>query len=760
MNAAFEPGVAPTLRPAGAAHVMLLALAVLNMSPAVEADGSWGVLALAAAAAAGSLAHARWTGGRPAPRWLVYLAIFAATANLVYQMAVPGTEPKVHIVILGHFIIYLCCCKFFELQTYRDVGLVAVISFLLMVISSLVTASPLFALVVVIDLTIGLAWLMAFHTQREMYGIAARRMAALGPAGAVVEATEDGREAAARTFARPAAGCALVLGMIGALVFIGVPRGWKGGLFSRMQGLVPASATGIDDAVTLTNNDIVENDTLVMRARFVRDGEVVTDESFEAYLRGLTFDRYVEGRWNRRPTPFPRQVQPATADEPTALVEAVETLGDAGYLRQDVWLDSIGSGILFAAYPPVAFGSPDVKDAQLDRRDLVLKTKSSSRNSAHYTVFTPLRPEGMLARQLRFMRRSVRDGASAIPAAVTRFARSFAAERGLDPADPSTHESLASEMVAFLSSRSFEYTLSRRRAGTTPGVDPIEDFLLHNRRGHCEYFASAMTLMCQALEIPARLVNGFAGGEFNPVGQFFQFRQRDAHAWVEVFLGDRGWTIFDPTPPDVTQRRRPAASLWADARRFVDFIRFKWSTLVVSFDSENRQALADGLRDWLHKLTYVEGEPRPLKETLHALVWGPEVLEGWQRVFYWITLVLLATLAVLVLRVLWILWLMLRAHFPSRGNGRAMPVRRFDARFYDRIVALLENRGHVKPPGATPREFAAMLARASADLDELPAITEWFYEAQYGRRPPDEPRVSRIRALMVRLREDPSYGAT
>ncbi len=752
--------VPSTLRPAGAAHVTLLALAILNMVPAIEADDSWGVLLIAAGAAVFSLVYAKWSGGKAAPRWLIYVAIFAATGHLVYQMAVPGAEPKVHIVILAHFIIYLCCCKFFELQTYRDVGLVAVISFLLMVISSLVTASPLFALVIVVDLTLGLAWLMAFHAQREMYGVCARRLAAIGPAAAAFNDGDELREAAGSSFTRTAAACAIVLGMVSTLVFICVPRGWKGGLFSRMQGLVPASVTGVDDAVTLTNNDIVEDDSLVLRVRFVRDGVVVTDESFESYLRGLTFDRYVEGRWNRRPTPFPRQIQPAPVDEPMPLMEAVESVEGANYLRQEVWLDSIGQGLLFSVYPPVAFGSPDIKDAQLDRRDLVLKTRSSSRNSAHYTVFTPVRPGGMLGRQLRHLGRARREGWSDIPAAVREFAKSFAEERELDPQDAGTHEALASAMVDFLSSREFEYTLSRGRAGMAAGVDPMEDFLLHNRRGHCEYFASAMTLMCQSIGIPARLVNGYAGGEFNPVGSFFQFRRRDAHAWVEVFLADRGWTTFDPTPANVTQRRRPVASLWADAQRFVDFVRFKWSTLVVSFDSENRAALAEGLRAWLSKLAQGEGEPRSIKHTLATLLWGPDVLEMWQRVFYWLTLVLLVTWIVLVVRVLWILWLMVRAHFPARRNGRSAQVRRFEARFYDRIVSLLENRGHVKPPGATPREFALQLARASADLEEMPAITEWFYEAQFGRRGPDEQRLDRIRHLLLRLRRDPSFGAT
>src|SRR5690606_3365332 len=119
--------------------------------------------------------------------------------------------------------------------------------------------------------------------------------------------------------------------------------------------------------------------------------------------------------------------------------------------------------------------------------------------------------------------------------------------------------------------------------------DPVVDFLFDNRRGHCEYFASAMTLMCQSLGIRARLVQGYLGGEYNEAGEFYRVRQKDAHAWVEVHLSDRGWTVFDPTPSAARSPEGLDDSLSARLQRVMDYIYFSWSNWVVSFDRETRQ---------------------------------------------------------------------------------------------------------------------------------------------------------------------------
>jgi hypothetical protein len=81
--------------------------------------------------------------------------------------------------------------------------------------------------------------------------------------------------------------------------------------------------------------------------------------------------------------------------------------------------------------------------------------------------------------------------------------------------------------------------------------DPIEDFVLNCRTAHCEYFASAMTLLLREVGVPARYVVGFMVREHHTgSGGYYVVRECDAHAWCEAYLPGEGWHAFDATPPD------------------------------------------------------------------------------------------------------------------------------------------------------------------------------------------------------------------
>ena len=78
--------------------------------------------------------------------------------------------------------------------------------------------------------------------------------------------------------------------------------------------------------------------------------------------------------------------------------------------------------------------------------------------------------------------------------------------------------------------------------------DPIDNFLFHERRGHCEFFATAAALLCRALGIPSRIAYGWSGGRYYEAQNLIMFRAREAHAWTEILLDGYGWVIFDTTP--------------------------------------------------------------------------------------------------------------------------------------------------------------------------------------------------------------------
>ena len=89
----------------------------------------------------------------------------------------------------------------------------------------------------------------------------------------------------------------------------------------------------------------------------------------------------------------------------------------------------------------------------------------------------------------------------------------------------------------------FTYTLQPPLLGR----HSVDDFLFQSKRGFCEHYAAAFVVLMRAAGIPARVVGGYQGGEFNPLDQYLVVRQSDAHAWTEVWLAGKGWVRVDPT---------------------------------------------------------------------------------------------------------------------------------------------------------------------------------------------------------------------
>mgnify|MGYP001578059808 CR=1 FL=1 len=145
----------------------------------------------------------------------------------------------------------------------------------------------------------------------------------------------------------------------------------------------------------------------------------------------------------------------------------------------------------------------------------------------------------------------------------------------------------------------FDYTLEFIGRG---GAQPIENFLFAARRGHCEYFASAMVLLLRAQGIPARLVTGFLGAEYSTWERSWLVRQSNAHAWVEGYVAGEGWIAFDPTPP--AGRPLIASGSFANRmRQAYEFLTFRWDRYVLSFDFYDQVGLIFNLRSLWDQLS-------------------------------------------------------------------------------------------------------------------------------------------------------------
>jgi transglutaminase-like putative cysteine protease len=106
-----------------------------------------------------------------------------------------------------------------------------------------------------------------------------------------------------------------------------------------------------------------------------------------------------------------------------------------------------------------------------------------------------------------------------------------------------TDAAFVAAALEFLRNGGFVYSLEPEKLGP----EQIDDFLFRTRTGFCGHYASAFTVLMRAAGVPARVVTGYLGGEWNPVGGYLVVRQSDAHAWVEVWLAGSGWRRVDPT---------------------------------------------------------------------------------------------------------------------------------------------------------------------------------------------------------------------
>jgi hypothetical protein len=271
----------------------------------------------------------------------------------------------------------------------------------------------------------------------------------------------------------------------------------------------------------------------------------------------------------------------------------------------------------------------------------------------------------------------------------------------------------------------FGYTLEQ--PSTSP-ADPLAAFLFERRKGHCEYFASTMAVMLRALDIPARVVTGFQSGVFNPISGWQLIRAADAHSWVEAWMPRRGWTTFDPTPPDTSYS---GPGLWARAMLYLDAAEMFWQEWVLNYDLERQLRLASRMEEsgrrfrfgWLERTAGFVAIN--LREVLKQ--WAPTAV---------------AILAVILIGVFYgpklRRWWAARRRVQrlQRGQGDAADA----AILYQKMLALLHRRGIEKPPWITPWEFTRVLppSEISPLVEDL---THAYNEMRFGGRREVAPRM-------------------
>jgi transglutaminase-like putative cysteine protease len=524
--------------------------------------------------------------------------------------------------------------------------------------------------------------------------------------------------------------------------------------------IVPGSArasTGFSPSVDLNNTGLLEvNEELVMRVE-ARDvlGKAV-NLGGDLRLRGVTCSEYVEGKW--RPKAQPLDIRAANYYAPT------ETNVSPIHVEFSIDPAKIGSGRVrlggsqgqpvFLAEPiyinpgrnaPSVIQDPRVREINYRQLEagLLASTGRRSRNIAYTQIYMP-DPQGGATWTQRLQRGIVTFPAEGselndpylknlqeLPqplkesGLIKKEADRILAAARVDAKD--SRERKARTLEHYLAtSNQFGYALEWNRRDLA--LDPTEDFLLNVKLGHCELYASALALMLRSQGIPARVVIGFRGANWNEYTELHEIHQYHAHAWVEARIGEGSvnvsravgdtqhyewkWLILDPTPAGGT-----AGAIGVQKGVLEDeinLLKYLWESLILDYSGDD--------------------ERQQIMVRLSKLDWLKDSIEFWSELA---SLNRLLTILIIAAVLLFVAWAVLR-HRRRQASARAQGTR---VAFYARLLQLLERVSLRPGRGETAREFghtaAEMLARRlpAHDLATLPSrIIEHFYAVRFGGR--------------------------
>jgi len=327
----------------------------------------------------------------------------------------------------------------------------------------------------------------------------------------------------------------------------------------------------------------------------------------------------------------------------------------------------------------------------------------------------------------------------------------------------------------------YQYSLNMNIKGRNPARDPIEDFVVNHRTGHCQYFASALVMMLRSQGIPARMIVGFRGSEYNDLGRFYQVRQRHAHAWVEVYLqkneipedeptggqvGEYGARLrLEPTPggEDLATTNQ---SVFGTARDWLDYVDTIWTDYVVGLTQQRQQqAVYDAFKPADDSLPWMQHDA--WRDSLRSIAaWFGIHIGGKDRqgiAFDWRAAVTAMVLCVLVValsrlgRWLWarIDWSQLTFWRPARKHRSAVA-------FYNRLEDLLARRARTRRPAETPQEYVEQAVRELGLVqgDVLRRTVAAFYRVRFGGATLDNLEMQAIEHALVELERASGAEAT
>ncbi len=454
----------------------------------------------------------------------------------------------------------------------------------------------------------------------------------------------------------------------------------------------PQVKTGMSDSMSPGDiSQLIQSNELAFRVTF--DGEVPGHEKL--YWRGLVFAYFDGRRWSSPYQSRHKQDLRLSSQPIYGWREKISYLGEK--TSYDVVAEPSNQPWLYLLAAPEVWSNDLLLGHDLHLESALPVTRRISyniRSALNYRLDAGELDSLIMTQNLQIPARG--------NAETQRIAKEWISQVG-------DTEALISKLFAYFHDN-FYYTLQPPALGS----DSVDEFLWQSRQGFCEHFASGFVFFMRAAGIPARVVVGYQGGELNTVENYLTVRQRDAHAWAEVWIRDRGWVLYDPTSAVAPERIRRGIvdSLNAQDQKLLsrhfggsfkfllslrnqwEALNFQWIRWVMNYDSSVQSEL---LRKILVNVD-------PLR----------------------IALLVLAAGGASVLIVFTFLFL--------RRNIRRLPlVERSGRAAYAILCKKLATCGFVLVPGEAPRHFMLRAANLRPDLaPSLNKIMDLYEQLVYG----------------------------
>jgi transglutaminase-like putative cysteine protease len=451
------------------------------------------------------------------------------------------------------------------------------------------------------------------------------------------------------------------------------------------------ATTGLSD--TMSPGDISSlslSNEVAFRVAF--DGEI--PEPRDRYWRGLVLTSFNGRTWSGREPMISRSAR-----------DQIETRGER--VDYEVTLEPTRQQWVFALDMPTAWSLTQTNMGP--QQQLFRITPIDQRIAYTVTSYTDYRVGTELSRLYRNWYSELPAGSNPRTVALARDMREAA---GSD-------RNFVESVLQMLNRDEFYYTLEPPPLGS----NPVDRFLFDTRRGFCEHYASAFSVMMRSVGIPTRIVLGYQGGEVNPLGGHLIVRQSDAHAWTEIWLDGIGWQRVDPTAAVAPERIDIGAS---DAA--FEGIGESWG-----FSAPSR---------WMHQAT-MAWDAINAKWNAWILGYGPETQDSFMQ---WLGMheptwrkMMLTLVTLVIALVMTVSLVMMWRYQPPRKDEASLLYRRF-----------------VKKTGLEPEigETARVFAIRAREQGKVPAasievVTEAYMDARYGTA--DDAAAERLRAAVAAL---------